>query len=187
MPAWFVRIHPTRQCPDKLSRAVQRIREGGKAAPETVPEPAAAPVERVAVAEEEMGMLAMLTRHREAEATLHKKYMLAVDAGNETRADFLRREWTAMAEKVRQLEKIAPTVLEEAGIYVKRAEVQRELEPLHRAILKSFKQAFRMCRPKLKAAETPEEWNRLTDDIVDEAAAMLASSNFSEPLELEAA
>lgn len=188
MPEWFSRVHAPRQCPDKLRNAADRICAGETARAQSAPAgDNLPPAERIEVAEEEKGLLAMLNRYRNAEATLHQKYMAAIDSGNEQRAGFLMREWSEMGEKLRALEKVAPKALEELGIYVRKDEVLRELEPLHRAIIKAIRQALRMSRPRLKAAASAEEWNRITDQVVDETAQMLVDSDFAEPLELEAA
>lgn len=188
MPAWFARVHAPRQCPDKLRDAAQRILAGEKMQPaKTAQVSAVIPHERVEIAEGEKGMLAMLDRYRTAEATLHRKYMEAVETGDEVRSQFLLSEWSKMGEKLRQVEKSAPAALEALGIYVRRDEIQRELEPLHHAILKSFKQALRLHRTRLKQTVTADEWNLVSDEIINEAALMLSENNFAEPLELEAA
>jgi hypothetical protein len=187
MPAWFARVHAPRQCPDKLRDAAQRILAGDKAKAPSVAPPPAVLMERIEIAEGEKGMLAMLDRYRTAEATLHRKYMEAVEAGDETRAQFLLSEWSKMGEKLRQVEKSAPAALEALGIYVRRDEIQRELEPLHHAVLKSFKQALRLHRNRLRLTETTDEWNLVSDEIVNEVALMLCESDFTEPLELHAA
>lgn len=186
-PAWFARVHAPRQCPDKYQLAAQRILAGVKTAKATTPPPAAEPAERVAIADDAKGLLAMLERYRETEARLGLDYMKAVDSGDEVRASFLLSQWSNIGEKLRALEKIAPKALEELGIYVRKDEIQRELEPLHRAIIKAFRQEFRMSRPKLRATKTAEEWNLLTDDIVSGVSSMLTNTEFREPLMLEVA
>lgn len=188
MLAWFSRMHVGRDVPEKLRDAVMRLQDtqNTKAvALEIVVK--APPVERIEIPEEQKGLLAMLNRYRDAEPALHRKYMDAIESGDEQKAGFYMREWSAMGEKLRALEKIAPKALEELGIYVKKDEVTRELETLHRAIVKSIRQALRMSRPRLRAAETGEEWNRVTDGIVDELCQMLVESEFAEPLLLEVA
>ena len=187
MPAWFARVHAPRECPDKLRDAARRILAGDKTKALSVAPPPAVPMERIEIAEGEKGMLAMLDRYRTAEATLHRKYMEAVEAGDETRSQFLLSEWSKMGEKLRQVEKSAPAALEALGIYVRRDEIQRELEPLHHAVLKSFKQALRLHRHRLRLTETTDEWNLVSDEIVNEVALMLCESDFTEPLELDAA
>ena len=183
--AWYLRIHAPRECPDRYRQAARRMLAGDKtkAIP---PRHFAVPVEKLVISDDAKGLLAMLERHREAEARLGTDYMVAVDSGDEVRASFLLSQWSNMGEKLRALEKIAPKALEELGIYVRKDEVQRELEPLHRAILKSFRQELRMCRPRLRATRTADEWNALTDEIVSGVAAMLTTSAFSEPLVLAA-
>jgi hypothetical protein len=113
--------------------------------------------------------------------------MQAVDAGDESRSQFLLGEWSKMGEKVRALEKNAPKVLEELRIYVKRDEIQRELESLHNAILKGFRQEFRLARIKLKSAKTSEEWAQAVDETVEKVSMMLVETEFAEPLELQVA
>ncbi len=186
-PAWYARIHSPRQCPGDLLAAAQRLMAEGKAAPmaESV-KPPSPPPEPIHVAEDEKGILAMLERYRIAEVTAHKKYMAALEMGDENKASFYMGEWTKVGEKLRALEKSAPQALEALGIFVRRDEVQRELEPLHSAILKSFKQALRFHRNRLKAAKDADEWNRISDAIVDETSLMLCENDFAEPLELEA-
>ena len=182
MPAWFARVYAPRDCPEKLAMAAQRILDGAD-----IPKSSAAPVamvERVEVAEGEKGLLAMLDRYRTAEVTLHAKYMTAIEAGDETRATFLMSEWSKMGEKCRSLEKAAPKALEEMGIFVRRDVVQRELGPLHGSVIKSFRQAFRVNRARLRLVETSNEWNRIVDGIVDEVSLMLSCCGFAEPLEL---
>lgn len=186
MLAWFSRMHVGREVPDKLRDAVKRVL-AEKTKPAVAEIAAKPPVERIEIPEDQKGLLAMLNRYRDAEPALHAKYMAAIEAGDEDKAGFYMREWSVMGEKLRALEKIAPKALEELGIYVKKDEVVRELETLHRAIIKSIRQALRMSRPRLRAAETGEEWNRITDAIVDELAQMLVESDFAEPLSLEAA
>ena len=137
------------------------------------------------IAEDAKGMLAMLERHRAAEARLGTEYMEAVEAGDEVKASFLLSQWSSMGEKLRALEKIAPKTLEDLGIYVRRDEVQRELEPLHRSVIKAFGQQLRLARPRLKATKTPDEWNQMTDEIINEVAGMLVNTEFREPLTLE--
>lgn len=182
---WFERLHPGRQFPDKYRLAAQRILAGERAAVAAATPPVALPPERLKIEEDAKGLLAMLERHREAEARLGTEYMKAVDSGDEVRASFLLSQWSSMGEKLRALEKIAPKALEELGIYVRKDEIQRELEPLHRSIIKAFRQQLRMCRPKLRATQSAEEWNLLTDEIVSEVANMLTNTEFREPLALE--
>lgn len=186
MCAWFQRVYAPRTAPERMRAAAQRILEGHR--PQKPPQSASAPPgEKVEIAEEEKGLLAMLDRYRTAEVTLHKKYMEAIEANDETRAQFLLSEWSKMGEKVRALEKSAPQVLEELKIYVRRDEVQRELEPLHSAILKAFKQEFRLARVKLKATTGTDEWAIAVDQTVERVAQMLIDTEFREPLELQVA
>jgi hypothetical protein len=186
MCAWFRRVHAPRDAPEKLRMAAQRIIDGHRK-PEKSKSGDQAPVERIEIAESEKGMLAMLDRYRTAEVTLHNKYMAAVEAGDETRAQFLLSEWSKMGEKVRALEKHAPKVLEELKIYVRRDEIQRELESLHSAIIKAFRQEFRLARIALKATTGTEEWAKEIDATVDRVALMLAETEFRDPLELQVA
>ncbi|HEX7260288.1 MAG TPA: hypothetical protein VF258_00575 [Luteolibacter sp.] len=183
MPEWFARVHSPRQCPDKLRDAAARLLEvNAKPAVVSAPPP---PPERIEIPEEAKGMLAMLDRLRTAEARLYQNYMDAVDAGNEQRSTYLMKEWSQVAEKLRALEKVAPETLQKLGLYVQKTEVVRELETLHRAVIKTIRQALRLSRPRLRAAETVEDWNQLTDKIVDEVCSILVESDFAEPLELE--
>jgi hypothetical protein len=92
-----------------------------------------------------------------------------------------------MGEKVRSLEKTAPKALEELRIYVRRDEIQRELESLHGSILKALRQEFRLARIKLKTAKTSEEWAAGVDETVEKVSMMLVSTEFAEPLELQVA
>lgn len=188
MCAWFARNHAPREAPEKLRRAAARILEGHRVedADSRQAKPVV-PAALVEVQEEDKGLLAMLDRYRTAEVRLHKLYMAAVEAGNEVRAQFLLAEWSKMGDKARALEKQAPKALEEAGIYVRRAEIQRELEPLHAAIIKTFRQEFRMARVRLKAAANHEEWARVVDAVVNEIGKMLCETEFREPLELDVA
>lgn len=186
--AWFERIHAPRECPQRYRDSAQRILAGEKAAAAVAAEkPPEKPPERLVIESEAKGMLAMLERFRESEARLGLQYMDAVTAGDEVRASFLFSQWTKTGEQLRSLEKVAPQALEALGIYVKKEEIQRELEQLHRAILKSFRQQLRMCRPRLRAAATSEDWNRVSDEIVEEVALMLIETEFREPLTLDAA
>lgn len=186
-PAWFERIHAPRECPQRYRDSAQRILAGEKAAVEEAGKPPEKPPVRTVIHEEAKGMLAMLERHRESEARLGTDYMQAVEEGNEVRASFLFSQWTKMGEQLRSLEKVAPQALEALGIYVKKDEIHRELEQLHRAILKAFRQQLRMCRPRFRLAQTAEDWNTIADEIVQEIALMLVETQFSEPLTLDAA
>lgn len=184
MQEWFQRVYAPRACPEKLRLAALRLLDGQK----PVPAPAApAPPPRIEIADGQKGLLAMLDRYRTAEAELHQKYMAAIEAGNETLASFLLTEWGKMGDKLRALEKTAPRALEELGIYVRRDDIQRELEPLHSAIMKSFRQEFRLARPRLKATTTQAEWARLVDELVEKVALILVETEFAEPLELQVA
>lgn len=185
MPAWFERVHPGRKCPDRLWQAVRAVSAslGAGAAHPQGRSPFAGPP-RVEVPESEMGLLAMLERLRAAEATLHAKYIAAVDV-DEHKATFLHSEWLKMVEKLRALEKSAPRALEELGVYVRKDDVIRELVPIHAAIIKSFAQTFRRGRVKLRAADTVKEWNSIVDSLVEEVRSHLAESGFAEPLELD--
>lgn len=185
MCAWFKRIYAPRDAPEKLRLAAHRLLENQTPPPK--PAEPSAPIVRIEIADEEKGLLAMLDRYRTAEVTLHNKYMAAVDAGDETRASFLLSEWSKMGEKVRSLEKTAPKALEELRIYVRRDEIQRELEPLHASILKAFRQGFRNARVRLKAADSADSWGLIVDGIVEDISTMLVESEFSEPLELQVA
>ena len=189
MCAWFKRIYAPRDAPEKLRAAAARIIAGHH--PEkksgSYLSASGAGLPRIEIADGEKGLLAMLDRYRTAEVTLHNKYMAAVDLGDEVRAQFLLSEWSKMGEKVRGLEKTAPKALEELKIYVRRDEVQRELEPLHSAIIKSFRQEMRMARVRLKATDTPEAWARGVDELVERVSKMLIESEFAEPLEFQAA
>jgi len=185
MPAWFKRIYAPRDCPEKLRAAAHRIQEGGGVSEKQIAPPAGVP--RIEIADEEKGLLAMLERYRTAEVTLYNKYMAAIDCGDEQRAQFLLSEWSKMGEKVRSLEKIAPKALEELRIFVRRDEIQRELEPLHSAIIKGFRQEFRLARPRMKVTTTQDEWSKIVDEIVEKVALMLVETEFREPLELQVA
>jgi acyl transferase domain-containing protein len=180
--------HAPRECPERYRLAAQRILAGARDAAAVAAErPVEKPREMLVIGEDAKGMLAMLERCRSSEARLGMEYMQAVEAGNEVRASFLFSQWTKMGEQLRALEKTAPETLEKCGIFVRKDEIQRELEQLHRAILKSFRQQFRMCRARLRATKTAEEWNLVTDEIVDEGALMLVETEFREPLTLDAA
>ncbi len=186
--AWFVQVHAPRECPERYRNSAQRILAGAEtAAAVAADKPAEKPREMIVIDEEAKGMLAMLERCRSSEARLGMEYMQAVEAGNEVRASFLFSQWTKMGEQLRALEKSAPETLEKCGIYVRKDEIQRELELLHRACLKAYRQQLRMCRPRLRATQTAEEWNHLADEIVDEVALMLVETEFREPLTLDAA
>lgn len=186
MCAWYERIYAPRMAPDKLRLAAQRIEEGGsKESVEGPTESVPAVNEKVEVAEEEKGLLAMLDRYRTAEVTLHNKYMQAVEAGDEQKSAFLLSEWSKMGEKVRALEKAAPKALEELRIYIRRDHVQRALEPLHASIMKAFRQGFRNSRVKLQQAKTASDWAIGVDDVVDEIARMLVETDFQDPLDLQ--
>lgn len=187
MCAWFARVYAPREAPERLRAAAQRILDGHRAPEKTGASVAHGNVERMEIAEEEKGLLAMLDRYRTAEVTLHNKYMAAVEAGDETKAGFLLSEWSKMGEKVRALEKSAPKALEELKIYVRRDEVQRELEPLHAAVIKSFRQEFRLARIKLKATSGADDWAVEVDHVIDRVAKMLVETEFAQPLELQTA
>lgn len=185
MPAWFERVFAPRKCPDRLRLAVQVLLDAKPANSAGSPAAAPVPAERIAIDDSEKGLLAMLGRLRESEALLHAKYLAAVDV-DENKASFLFSEWGKIVEKLRALEKSAPKALEELKIYVRRDEIMRELAPLHAAILKSFRQAIRQGRHRLRAAADTTEWNAIADSLVDEAATMLCESQFATPLDLEA-
>lgn len=191
MCSWFQRIYAPRDAPEKLRRAVARILEGHRAQAASPDNSQQAKkgggITPVEIPDQEKGLLAMLDRYRTAEVRLHNAYMEAVDAGDESRSQFLLSEWSKMGEKVRALEKSAPKALEELRIYVRRDEVQRELEPLHAAILKAFRQEFRLARIRLKAAATQDEWAQIVDQTVDRVSLMLVETEFREPLELQVA
>lgn len=184
MPGWFERVFTGRKCPDKLRMAAQRLLVSAEAAA-APPEAPAAHVDRSPIAEGEKGLLAMLGRLRDSEVSLHAKYMDAVSRGEETRASFLFSEWSKAVEKLRALEKSAPKALEELGIYVRKDDLQREIVQLHTGLLRSFRQAIRGGRARLRATSTALEWDAVASDIVDEMAAILADTSFAEPLELE--
>ena len=185
MPAWFERVFAPRKCPDRLRLAVQVLLDAKPATPSPgATATAPVPPERIAIDDSEKGLLAMLGRLRESEAILHAKYLAAVDV-DENRANFLFSEWGKIVEKLRALEKSAPKALEELRIYVRRDEIMRELAPLHAAILKSFRQAIRQGRHRLRATADANEWNAVADSLVDEAATMLCESQFATPLDLE--
>lgn len=181
MPAWFARIYSPRTAPDRLLRACQTLATEARPS-----EPAPAPIARIEISDTEKGLLAMLERVRTAEAEMHARYMAAAVAGERDKADYLSAEWQKSVEKLRALEKSAPQSLAEAGIYVRKDEVTREMIQLHAGIIKSFKQALRKARVSLRATATTEEWNLLTDRIIDDTCAALVQDGFREPLELAA-
>jgi hypothetical protein len=181
MAAWFSRVYHPRQCPDRLLQAAQRLAREGSEKPTSSNTPQLK--QKLEVGDAEKGQLAMLDRLRESEVLLHRKYLASVE-DDEHKASFLFGEWTNTVEKLRALEKSAPKALEEAGIYVRRDDVKRELAPLHASIIKAFKQALRKGRVVLKATHSPEEWNDMADGLVDETCKMLSETSFAEPLEL---
>ena len=184
MPAWFERQYAPRAAPERLRLAVQRMIEGQ--APATKEEPKPAPP-ATAMTEAEKGVLATLGRLEEAEAELHRQYMAAAAAGDETRAQFLRSEWTKIAERLRAYQKSAPATLEQLGIYLRKDEVAKEMRSIHSAILQTFRQAFRRAGLRLTGATSPAEWGAEVDRLVDEIGQTLADSGFAEPLDLVAA
>lgn len=184
MPAWFERVFAPRKCPDRLRLAVQVLLDAKPATSAGSPAAVPVPPERIVIDESEKGLLATLGRLRESEAVLHQKYLNAVDT-DEHKANFLRKEWGQTVEQLRALEKSAPKTLEELGIYMRRDQIMRELAPLHAAILKSFRQAIRQGRHRLRATADTSEWNAVADSLVDEAATMLCESQFATPLDLE--
>ena len=183
MPSWFGRVYAPRTCPEKLAIASDHLLQA-KEVDSALKEASPKIVEHLVISEDEKGLMAMLERYRTAEATLHAKYMAAVEAGDEGRSGFLLSEWSKMGEKCRALEKTAPAALEAAGIFVRKDLVRRELAALHAAIIKGFRQAFRIGRPRLKMAASPLDWNIMVDSIVEEVGLMLATTDFAEPLEL---
>lgn len=180
MPAWFARIYSPRTAPDRLLRACQSLANQGRS-PEATP---TRPFVRIEISDAEKGLLAMLKRVRTAEAEMHARYMAAVADGERDKADYLSAEWQKSVEKLRALEKSAPKSLEEAGIYVRKDDVTREMIQLHSGIIKSFKQSLRKARVALRATASTEEWHALTDQIIDETCAALVEDDFREPLEL---
>jgi hypothetical protein len=184
MPAWFARIYSPRTAPDKLIEAVRKISTEFK---ETeAPAPPQIEETRLEVSDAEKGLLAMLERMRTAEAMMHARYIQAVDAGEKDKADYRFSQWEKIVEKLRALEKSAPSALAEAGIYVRKDDVYRELVQLHSGIIKTFKQAIRKGRLALQATKTADEFNRAADELVDKACSALCETDFSEPLELVA-
>jgi hypothetical protein len=187
MPAWFARVYSPRECPDRLQLAARRLIDelNSESVAETPAPPPPTPIGRIEVSESEKGLVAMLDRLRSAEATLHAKYMAVVDI-DEHKANYIFKEWQKVAEQLRALEKSAPKALEELGIYVRKDEVQRELAPLHAAILKALRQGFRAARLRLRAAvENPPDWNAAVDVLIEEISLMLCETRFVEPLSLE--
>lgn len=181
MPAWFARIYSPRAAPDRLIRACQSLASLARPSEKA---PASQPITRIEISDAEKGLLAMLARVRTAEAEMHARYMAAVDSGERDKADYLSAEWQKSVEKLRALEKSAPSALAEAGIYVRKDDVTRELLQLHSGIIKSLKQAIRKSRLTLQSATTTEAFHHAADEIVDLACAALVATDFAEPLEL---
>ncbi|MFT3992154.1 MAG: hypothetical protein QM680_12165 [Luteolibacter sp.] len=185
MPAWFERVYAPRICPERLAqRAKEILKPVSPAEKQTEQAPVAV---HVAIPDVELGLQAMLQRLREQEAMAHAKYLRFLDLGDESKADFYQRAWAKISEQLRAAEKTAPKALEEAGIYVRRDEVVKELLPIHRAIVKGFRQRFRALRSKLAPSVADDEWNAQVDALVDDVCGMLCETSFAEPLELTAA
>jgi hypothetical protein len=185
MPAWFERVYAPRRCPERLMLAVQAIEsetvEEIPKAPDSLPPVFVPP----SISDSEKGLLAMLDRLRDAEATLHAQYLAAVAAGDEKKANFVFKAWSDITERLRAQEKSAPAALEALKIYVRRDEVARELAPLHATILQSLKQAMKQARTRLRQAVNAVEWNAAVEELVDEACRGLCDTSFAEPLELQ--
>jgi hypothetical protein len=179
MPAWFARIYSPRNAPDRLIRACQALSNLTRPSEKA---PASPPITRIEISDAEKGLLAMLERVRTAEAEMHARYMEAVAAGDRDKADYLAAEWQKSVEKLRALEKSAPQSLADAGIYVRKDDVTRDLIQLHAGIIKAFKQALRKSRVELRATTSTEEWNLLSDRIIDDTCTALVEDNFREPL-----
>jgi hypothetical protein len=187
MPAWFARVYAPRECPERLKLAARRLLDDGAATSSSVEtEAQPEPVPKIEISDSEKGLLAMLERLRSAEATLHARYMAAIESGS-VRADFLLSEWKKISAELRALEKAAPKALEELGVYVRKDEVRRELTALHASIIKAFRHGLRDARTRLRRTEDVGGWNLEVDNLVDQVAAMLCDTKFAEPLELEAA
>lgn len=182
MAAWFARIYSPRAAPDKLIQAVRKLQSEVPSSPS---QQSVMP-ERIEVLDSQKGMLAMLDRVRTAEATLYGQYLQAVEANDRDTADYKNTEWLKAAERLRALEKSAPQALADAGIYVRKDDVTRELLQLHSGIIKHFKQALRKSRIKLQATKSTDEFNQVSDTIVDDACSALCDDDFAEPLELVA-
>lgn len=182
MPAWFARIYSPRTAPDRLIRACHALANLSRPAESAAP---ARTIARIEISDAEKGLLAMLERVRTAEAEMHARYMEAVAAGEREKADYLASEWQKSVEKLRALEKSAPQSLADAGIYVRKDDVTRDLIQLHSGIIKAFKQALRKSRVDLRATETTEAWNLLADRIIDETCTALVEDDFREPLILD--
>lgn len=186
MCSWFRRVYAPRDAPEKLRLAVARLLEG-VAAEETKCSAPARSLSRIEVSDDDKGFLAMLERVRTTEAEFYAKYERAVEDGDANMANFYMAEWVKVSERARALEKVAPETLEKLGIYLRREDVERELQSIHASILKAFRQAFRLHRVRLKSAETSDSWGEKVDEIVDEVSTMLADTEFAEQLELDAA
>lgn len=185
MGAWFERVYHPRKAPARLQLAVQRLLDKGK------PEEAAVAEEREAlpmVAEQEMGLLAMLGRMRTAEATLHAQYMDAVERQNKHGAAFYQKEWGEAVNRLRALEKSAPAALEAQGVYLRRADVRRELVPLHQSVEKGVRMAIKRERLRLAAVVgSADEFDEAVDRLLDRVFEELVRCDFAAPLVLEEA
>ena len=184
MPPWFARIYSPRTAPDRLIQAVRKISENQKTA-QAATNPSQVE-ERIEISETEKGLLAMLDRFRTAEATMHRRFLKYVEDGEMDKADYQQQRWEKLGEKLRALEKSAPAALAEAGIYVRKDDVTRELSQIHNGIIKNLKQALRKARAALIACQGTDEFHRKSDEIVDAACTALCEDDFAEPLELEA-
>jgi len=188
MPGWYERVYAPRVAPDRLREAAYQLaaqakERGGGDAGERARAPEAVPL----VAEQELGLLAMLDRLRKAEATLHAQYMRAVETQDRNSAAFYQKEWGASVERLRAAEKAAPAALEAQGIYIRRADVRRELVPIHQAIAKGTRSALKRARLKLAAAVGDSSaWGVAVDEVLDEVFGQMAEADFAPILELEA-
>ena len=192
MPAWFEAVFAPRECPQRLRDAVQRLLAegpGGGAAEEEPEKEPELPVIPPEVTDEEVGFEATLRRALQREALLDKRLQAAILAGD-PRADALETQWGKAASRVRELEKAAPAILEAQGVYLRRAEVKRELVGLAVGLPKAVKQGLRGRRRELLEAlqlAELEALDRALEDLVAEVFADLCAARFADPLELEMA
>lgn len=195
VPAWFEAVYEPRTCPDRLRDAVERLLagepardRGGGAEGAEVPAIVShgggwGPAEPELP---EQGLEAMLRRAEREEAEISAQLAAAKRAGAPEVAALQTRAQKAR-DSLSTLSARCEAQLKARGDLLPRHAVKATLQELLGKIEGGLRQEMRRRRPRIMGAASLEDYNRETEEAVEQALEELTSSRFAEPLELELA
>ena len=125
-----------------------------------------------------MGFSEMLDRVKKAEADAYRPYIAVIN--DEARLPAARKVWGELSKQLRELERDAHNILSKSGAIFDRAAGEKILAATHVPIANGIRSMWRRVKPKMKAASSDSEEDRIWQEECDRLLFRLNESAFTE-------